>query len=92
MADTTSDLWEKMNKLTVGECFFQIRNGANIKQGVADGGFPITRIETIANDRFNRDRMGYVIFYLTYFAKCFTIRYDDLISIPYIHSIILSVR
>ena len=58
-ADTTSDLWEKMNKLTVGECFFQIRNGANIKQGVADGGFPITRIETIANDRFNRDRMGY---------------------------------
>lgn len=59
MADTTSDLWEKMNKLTVGECFFQIRNGANIKQGVADGGFPITRIETIANDRFNRDRMGY---------------------------------
>ena len=58
-ADTTSDLWEKMNKLTVGECFLQIRNGANIKQGVADGGFPITRIETIANDRFNRDRMGY---------------------------------
>ena len=48
-----------MNKLTVGECFLQIRNGANIKQGVADGGFPITRIETIANDRFNRDRMGY---------------------------------
>lgn len=34
-------------------------NGANIKQGVADGGFPITRIETIANDKFNRDRMGY---------------------------------
>ena len=34
----------------------------------------------------------YVICYLTYFAKCFTIRYDDLISIPYIHSIILSVR
>lgn len=58
-ADTTSDLWEKMNKLTVGECFLQIRNGANIKQSVADGGFPITRIETIANDRFNRDRMGY---------------------------------
>ena len=48
-----------MNKLTVGECFYQIRNGANIKQGVADGGFPITRIETIANDKFNRDRMGY---------------------------------
>ena len=43
-------------------------------------------IASIAN--FNK----YVICYLTYFAKCFTIRYDDLISIPYIHSIILSVR
>jgi len=44
---------------TIDECFFQIQNGANIKQGEADGGFPITRIETIANDKFNRDRMGY---------------------------------
>ena len=35
-------------------------------------------IASIAN--FNK----YVICYLTYFAKCFTIRYDDLISIPYI--------
>ena len=37
-------------------------------------------IAIIAN--FNK----YVICYLTYFAKCFTIRYDDLISIPYNHS------
>jgi len=44
---------------TIDECFFQIQNGANIKQGNIDGGFPITRIETIANDKFNRDRMGY---------------------------------
>lgn len=44
---------------TIDECFFQIQNGANIKQGDVDGGFPITRIETIANDKFNRDRMGY---------------------------------
>lgn len=48
-----------MNKRTIGECFYQIRNGANIKQGMVEGGFPITRIETIANDKFNRDRMGY---------------------------------
>ena len=46
-------------KRTIDECFFQIQNGANIKQGDIDGGFPITRIETIANDKFNRDRMGY---------------------------------
>lgn len=44
---------------TIDECFFQIQNGANIKQGDVDGGFPITRIETTANDKFNRDRMGY---------------------------------
>ena len=44
---------------TVNECFFQIQNGANIKQGDVEGGFPITRIETTANDKFNRDRMGY---------------------------------
>ena len=44
---------------TINECFFQIQNGANIKQGDIEGGFPITRIETTANDKFNRDRMGY---------------------------------
>ncbi|MDD6105906.1 MAG: restriction endonuclease subunit S [Ruminococcus sp.] len=46
-------------KKTIDDCFFQIQNGANIKQGDVDGGFPITRIETTANDKFNRDRMGY---------------------------------
>lgn len=44
---------------TIEECFYLIQNGANIKQGHVDGGFPITRIETIANDKFNRDRVGY---------------------------------
>lgn len=44
---------------TVDECFFLIQNGVNIKQGNREDGFPITRIETIANDKFNRDRMGY---------------------------------
>ena len=41
------------------ECFYQIRNGANIKQGVLDGGYPITRIETTSDGRFNRNKMGY---------------------------------
>lgn len=44
---------------TINECFFQIQNGANIKQGLKNGGYPITRIETISNDKFNRDKMGY---------------------------------
>lgn len=50
---------EWMDIKTIDECFCQIRNGANIKQGISDGGYPITRIETIANDKFNRNRMGY---------------------------------
>lgn len=44
---------------TIEECFYHIQNGANIKQGVLGGGYPITRIETISNDKFNRDKMGY---------------------------------
>ena len=44
---------------TIDECFFQIQNGANIKQNDLQEGFPITRIETTANDKFNRNRMGY---------------------------------
>lgn len=48
-----------MEKKTLEECFYHIRNGANIKQGVLDGGYPITRIETTSDGRFNRDKMGY---------------------------------
>lgn len=43
----------------LGDCFTSINNGANIKQIKGAGGLPITRIETISNDIFNRDRLGY---------------------------------
>lgn len=36
-----------------------IRNGANIKQSENAGGYPITRIETIANSFIDVNRMGY---------------------------------
>ena len=36
-----------------------IRNGANIRQSKGSGGYPITRIETISNNVFNLDRLGY---------------------------------
>lgn len=39
-------------------CVF-LRNGANIKQAKGAGGYPITRIETLSNDIFNIDRLGY---------------------------------
>ena len=34
-------------------------NGLVIKQTKAAKGMPITRIETLSNDCFNRDRLGY---------------------------------
>ena len=43
----------------LGECFISINNGANIKQIKGAKGIPITRIETLSNDKFNRGRMGY---------------------------------
>lgn len=39
-------------------CVF-LRNGACIKQTKGAGGYPITRIETLSNDMFNIDRLGY---------------------------------
>ena len=39
-------------------CTF-LRNGANIKQTKGASGYPITRIETLSNDVFNVDRLGY---------------------------------
>lgn len=41
------------------DAFSLIRNGANIKQGLDDSGYPITRIETISNRTVDRDKMGY---------------------------------
>ena len=48
-----------MMKEKIGNCFPYIKNGLNIKQDKNKGGIPITRIETLSNDRFNRDKMGY---------------------------------
>ena len=43
----------------IGEVFTLIRNGANIKQGEDNTGYPITRIETISNRVVDRNKMGY---------------------------------
>ena len=45
-------------KYKLGDIFEFIRNGASIKQG-AEGGYPITRIETIAKGYVDKNRMGY---------------------------------
>ena len=43
----------------IADAFSMIRNGANIKQGLDDSGYPITRIETISNRTVDRNKMGY---------------------------------
>ena len=48
-----------MTQYSVAECFDDIRNGASIKQNKLKSGYPITRIETISNNKFNRDKVGY---------------------------------
>lgn len=53
---TPKEGWEKKK---VGDCFISINNGANIKQTKGAGGIPITRIETLSNGVFNKDRVGY---------------------------------
>ena len=49
----------ELKKYKLGECLLLIRNGAVIQQRKGSSGIPITRIETLSNDRFNRDRLGY---------------------------------
>ena len=47
----------------LGECFSVIRNGASIRQTDGAGGFPITRIETIADKTINKEKFGYAGIY-----------------------------
>ena len=47
----------------LGECFSVIKNGASIRQTDGAGGFPITRIETIADKTINREKFGYAGIY-----------------------------
>ena len=58
-----------------------LRNGASIKQTKGARGYPITRIETLANDVFNPDRLGYAnITELNEFEKYILQKGDILIS------------
>ncbi len=47
------------DEIEFGDVCEFLRNGANIKQTKGALGIPITRIETLANDIFNTDRLGY---------------------------------
>ena len=45
----------------LGDCFYYIKNGANIKQKKDVDGYPITRIETLSGGVFNRDRVPHFL-------------------------------
>lgn len=53
----------KWPMVRIGDVCEFIRNGANIIQDNSKKGFPITRIETISNGVFDRNRMGYAGIY-----------------------------
>lgn len=82
---------------TIDECFSLIQNGANIKQGDVDGGFPITRIETITHDKFSRDRMGYagitdISKYTSYLLEDGDLLMSHINSVQYLGRTVLYVK
>tara|TARA_R110002124_G_scaffold169256_7_gene336861 strand:+ start:6967 stop:8856 length:1890 start_codon:yes stop_codon:yes gene_type:complete len=48
-----------MKAMKIKDVFHSIKNGANIKQDKSSGGIPITRIETIVDNKFDIKRLGY---------------------------------
>ncbi len=59
----------ELKKYRLGKCLTFIENGAVIKQFKDGKGIPITRIETLSNNSFNRDKLGYAnIFNLKEYA------------------------
>ena len=50
---------KRYEKIFFGDVCLFVRNGANITQTKGASGYPITRIETLSNDVFNADRLGY---------------------------------
>ena len=53
----------ELKKYRLGELLTMAENGLVIKQEKGANGIPITRIETLSNDCFNRDRLGYANIY-----------------------------
>ena len=77
------EMFEQGNysRVEFGEICEFLRNGASIKQTKGARGYPITRIETLSNDVFNTDRLGYAdIFDLNKYEKYLLKPGDILIS------------
>jgi hypothetical protein len=76
--------------IKLGDCLSMIENGVTIKQKEGASGYPITRIETLSNDRFNRDRLGYADIenIEAYYCKC---SISNFLFIPTLFSVLFVV-
>jgi type I restriction enzyme, S subunit len=58
--EEATDLPEGWEGIPLGDCLVLIRNGITANQNKEGRGHPVTRIETIAQDRINPRKFGYV--------------------------------
>lgn len=64
----------------IGNVFLVIRSGANIKQDKVTDGYPITRIETIADGTVDLNRVGYASIHDESFSEFYLQENDILMS------------
>src|SRR5205809_303589 len=55
-----SELAKPWQASTIGECFLEIKNGTTATQNNAEIGLPVTRIETIQNNKFELKRIKHI--------------------------------
>lgn len=73
----------------MGDCFPYIKNGYNSRQGKDKGGVPITRIETLSDNKFNRNKVGYANIFSTEGLEKHVLEDGDILmshinSLPYL--------
>lgn len=55
-----SELPKGWQTSTVGECFLEVKNGTTATQNKLGSGIPVSRIETIQNNRFDLNRIQHI--------------------------------
>ena len=73
----------------MGDCFPYIKNGYNARQGKDKGGVPITRIETLSDNKYNRNKVGYANIFSTEGLEKYVLEDGDILmshinSLPYL--------
>jgi len=76
-------------RVRLGDCFPYIKNGYNSRQGKDKGGVPITRIETLSDNKFNRNKVGYANIFSTEGLEKHVLEDGDILmshinSLPYL--------